>query len=74
MVLYEDCLEEINKVKLASAIENEFDPYEDPKDLQIIKNVFGLEFNDACVDHVHQELKKKPSSSINAEAYDPTPQ
>lgn len=52
MVLYEDALEEIDKKALAYGIENKMDIYGEPKDLQIVKNIFGEDFDPSKLDQI----------------------
>lgn len=66
MVLYEDSLEEVDKKKLANGLEANFDPYTEPKDLQMIKNVFGEDFDPSMVETIRNEIMAKPHEKINS--------
>lgn len=49
MILYADTLEEVDKMNLATMIECNMDPYAEPKDMQILKNIFGEDFDPSRV-------------------------
>ena len=66
MVLYADTLEEVDKMNLATMIEKNMDPYAEPKDMQILKNIFGEDFDPSRVEQIRAEIFAKPSVAMNS--------
>lgn len=68
-----DSLDQINKVKLAKELESDLHIDEDPKDMAILKNVYGVNLEPEKLYEIYEEIIDPPYEKMNPFYYEMNP-